>query len=747
MWGDKEVKGPDDYQNHYHTTDDGKVWVDKKGKLIPLSKALTEQEKLSCSTISPQDLWEARQTRHGIHAPIATETKKEMSSTKVDSSAGDPNLNLSPIKASEDMPTPEQREVLEKARNDLMVIAEKMVMGASYSSIELVTENVVHLMKKLRSGTLESPSKSDQGDEDGISLKTLESQLEDSQSNIKMLEAKLIDAEAEIKRLNSDTDTESLRTRLKEVDTELSRLVGKDKVKDTEIHSLKSKIKNAEMEKSKTANELICLKEELHKNHASLAQTKGLLEQIELEKVTLRKELSNLREAQIKIERLEEEKTKLEQHISDLGNPNDTIFRLEEENKNLYGRIKQQADSQATLDSVLNNNTELRAKVARLQQELDSKPKPRFNTSSSLNASDNSEIIESLSQSLMTQARMAKQQVFFQAKGYDGKSHEGLIEWFDEVEKLVSHNDTTYLEAASMTAKGTVLTYIKELKAMGKHWDEIKLKLRERYSGCNSAAAAQSKLKTIKQNGRPMHEYIDHFKQLLEHAYKTKASDSSTGLLATIFIDGIDETKKYLRFKLRSDIGAGHSLKWFFDQAQDLEYKQDVRSIDFGTEDKASTEINAIKYNNNCFRCNSPDHLVKDCQLPDPREQKSNTRPNQGKIDFDKLCETLNNFASSLQASCQTMLKTHPVNQSSNNRQSNHSYNNKQPRSNNSYQKSNGNYQRNNSKQYGQRNSSHRQVAHTNAIEEFDASDYESEAGDAEEMGTQTGDFETESKI
>ena len=293
------------------------------------------------------------------------------------------------------------------------------------------------------------------------------------------------------------------------------------------------------------------------------------------------------------------------------------------------------------------------------------------------------------------------------------------------------------------------------------NWSDIKLKLRERFSGCTSAAAAQSQLKTIRQKGRPMHEYIDHFKQLLEHAHKKIPSEESTGLLATIFIDGIDETKKYLRFKLRSEIERGHPLKWFFEQAQQLEYKQDVRAIDFGTEDKHSTEINAIRNNGNCHRCNSPEHYIKDCPLPDNRDQKYNkdpkpyTSPPQGKIDFDKLCETLATLSGSLQASCHAMLKTNQLNASSNNRQTNQSYNNrqqsnqsysKQQRSNNGYQKNAGNYQRNNKQYGGPRNNSYRQVAHTNAIEDYDASDYESEMGEGEEMGTQTDSFDNEPK-
>ena len=66
-----------------------------------------------------------------------------------------------------------------------------------------------------------------------------------------------------------------------------------------------------------------------------------------------------------------------------------------------------------------------------------------------------------------------------------------------------------------------------------------------------STAAAQNKLSSFKQDGRSMHEYITHFSDLLEHAYSVKATDVGTNLIANQFIEGIDDTNKYMKNKLK----------------------------------------------------------------------------------------------------------------------------------------------------------------------------------------------------
>ena len=90
----------------------------------------------------------------------------------------------------------------------------------------------------------------------------------------------------------------------------------------------------------------------------------------------------------------------------------------------------------------------------------------------------------------------------------------------------------------------------------------MKVKLRERFSDCTSTVAAQNKLSLLKQDGRSMHEYIAHFSDLLEDAYSVKVTDVGTYLLANQFVEGIDDTNKYMNNKLREK--SGTNLDYFF---------------------------------------------------------------------------------------------------------------------------------------------------------------------------------------
>ena len=87
--------------------------------------------------------------------------------------------------------------------------------------------------------------------------------------------------------------------------------------------------------------------------------------------------------------------------------------------------------------------------------------------------------------------------------------------------------------------------------------------------------------------------------------------------MSTNFIDGIDESKNFIRSKLREKIWT--NLKLCFAEAQTLQYKQEIRAINFkpDTETETNTiDINAIRGNSQiCHKCNSPDHFIKDCPL------------------------------------------------------------------------------------------------------------------------------------
>ena len=53
-----KIKGPQDYQNFYHTNKDGNIWLGGDGKPISLQMKLTE----ATTTISPQELWDSIET-------------------------------------------------------------------------------------------------------------------------------------------------------------------------------------------------------------------------------------------------------------------------------------------------------------------------------------------------------------------------------------------------------------------------------------------------------------------------------------------------------------------------------------------------------------------------------------------------------------------------------------------------------------------------------------------------------------
>ena len=121
-----------------------------------------------------------------------------------------------------------------------------------------------------------------------------------------------------------------------------------------------------------------------------------------------------------------------------------------------------------------------------------------------------------------------------------------------------------------------------------------------------------------------MHEYIANFSDLLGHAHNAKATDVGTNLLANQFIEGIDDTNRYTKNKLREK--SGNNLDYYFQEAMRLQHKQEIRAIDFGpnlpTQVSGCTDINAIRSNNlTCFICKSPDHFVKDCPEPNKLQQ------------------------------------------------------------------------------------------------------------------------------
>ena len=74
--------------------------------------------------------------------------------------------------------------------------------------------------------------------------------------------------------------------------------------------------------------------------------------------------------------------------------------------------------------------------------------------------------------------------------------------------------------------------------------------IQERFSEFGSSIVARNKLSSFTQKTMAMHEYISEFTTIMEHAHDIRPSDSKSTILASTFIDGIQNP--YIRNKLRS---------------------------------------------------------------------------------------------------------------------------------------------------------------------------------------------------
>ena len=114
-----------------------------------------------------------------------------------------------------------------------------------------------------------------------------------------------------------------------------------------------------------------------------------------------------------------------------------------------------------------------------------------------------------------------------------------------------------------------------------------------------------------------MHEYITKFGDVVEHAYNIKATDSTTAILASNFIEGVQIL--HVKNKLRSY--QVKNLKDIFSHAIQEDQKQKIRALDFRLSPKSETtpicSLNTIR-DKGCVMCGSTDHFVKDCPLSQP---------------------------------------------------------------------------------------------------------------------------------
>ena len=218
----------------------------------------------------------------------------------------------------------------------------------------------------------------------------------------------------------------------------------------------------------------------------------------------------------------------------------------------------------------------------------------------------------------------SKKHYISNAESCNGKNPKEFGMWLDEVSRLATICDKNPVEVALAISKGTLHKYINELVSSGMCWVPIKAQLQEQFLECGSATMANHKLTQLKQSELPMHEYIAKFEDMAEHAYSIKPTDGASIILASNFIEGVQNP--LVKNKLRSC--QVKNLKDIFSHAINEDQKQKIRALDFGVSSKPDSilncTVNAIK-DKACFKCGSEGHFIKECPLNQQynMEQKS----------------------------------------------------------------------------------------------------------------------------
>ena len=111
---------------------------------------------------------------------------------------------------------------------------------------------------------------------------------------------------------------------------------------------------------------------------------------------------------------------------------------------------------------------------------------------------------------------------------------------------------------------------------------------------------AKHKQTQLKQTELPKHEYISKLGDMVEHAYGIKPTDSNPHV-----------KNKLITYQIEN-------LKEIFSHALEEDQKQKIRALGFGEKSNfdsiSNCDINAIK-SNNCFKCGSDSHYIKDWPL------------------------------------------------------------------------------------------------------------------------------------
>ena len=143
-------------------------------------------------------------------------------------------------------------------------------------------------------------------------------------------------------------------------------------------------------------------------------------------------------------------------------------------------------------------------------------------------------------QETLRQSQSASKECYLSnAKSCCGKGLKEFDMWLDDISRLATICNKNPMEVALAISKGTLHKYINELVLSGMSWLPIKAQLQERFLECGGATMAKHKLTQLKQLDLPMHEYITKLGDMAEHAYNIKPTDGASCILASNFIEGV----------------------------------------------------------------------------------------------------------------------------------------------------------------------------------------------------------------
>ena len=179
----------------------------------------------------------------------------------------------------------------------------------------------------------------------------------------------------------------------------------------------------------------------------------------------------------------------------------------------------------------------------------------------------------------MRQSQSASKEHYLNnAQPCDGKDPKEFGMWLDDVSRLFTICNKNPVKVALAISKGNLHKYINALVSSGMSWLSIKAQLQERFSECGSATMAKLKLIQLKQLDLLRHEYVTTFVDMAEHAYSIKPTDSANQILASNFIEGVQNP--HIKNKLRSY--QVKNLKDIFGHAIHKDQKQKIRALDLG---------------------------------------------------------------------------------------------------------------------------------------------------------------------